>query len=88
MANIRSQVKRIHRSERERLENRRMRGAVKTHFGRLERAATAGDAGATAEEHRLLVSQIDKAVQRGALHSNNGARKKARAARISARAAG
>jgi small subunit ribosomal protein S20 len=82
MANISSQVKRIHRTHREHEENRRLQSAVKTHFRRLERAAEAGDADAMAQEHRELVSQIDKAVQRGALHPNNGARKKARAARL------
>ena len=35
------------------------------------------------EEHRKLVSLIDKAVKRGALHANTGARKKARAERMS-----
>jgi small subunit ribosomal protein S20 len=82
MANITSQRKRMHRSERERLENRRFTSAVKTHFRRLESAAAAGKADEVAAEHRLLISRIDKAVQRGALHPNNGARKKARAARI------
>ncbi len=86
MANIASQKKRNARSEREWLENRRMTSTVKTHFRRLESAAEAGDRDAAAEQHRLLVSRIDKAVQRGALHSNNGARKKGRAARILARA--
>ena len=85
MANIRSQVKRIHRTERERLENRRLQTAVKTRFRRLEGAVEAKDGSAVAEEHRLLVSQIDKAVQKGALHPNNGARKKTRASRISRR---
>ncbi len=88
MANIASQRKRIHRSQRERLENRRLQSAVKTHFRRLERAVDAGDASATTDEHRELVSRIDKAVQKGALHSNNGARKKARASRLLSRAAG
>lgn len=87
MANIASQKKRIQRSEREWLENRRMTSAVKTHFRRLETAAEAGDGAAAAEQHRTLVSRIDKAVRRGALHPNNGARKKSRAARILARAA-
>jgi small subunit ribosomal protein S20 len=85
MANIASQRKRIQRSERERLENRRLQSAVKTHFRRLERAAESGDAAAIDDEHRQLVSRIDKAVQKGALHPNNGARKKTRAARISRR---
>jgi small subunit ribosomal protein S20 len=84
MANIASQKKRNERSERERLENRRMTSAVKTHFRRLEQAADAGDGDAADREHRSLVSRIDKAVQKGALHPNNGARKKARAARIRA----
>ena len=88
MANIASQRKRILRSERERLENRRLQGAVRTHFRRFERAVDAGDASAITEEHRQLVSRIDKAVQKGALHSNNGARKKARAARVLSRATG
>jgi small subunit ribosomal protein S20 len=82
MANIASQVKRIHRTGREHDENRRSRSAVKTHFHRLERAAQAGDAEAVSREHRELVSRIDKAVQKGALHPNNGARKKARAASL------
>jgi small subunit ribosomal protein S20 len=82
MANIASQEKRIHRAERERLENRRRTSQVKTWFRRLESAVSEGDAAKADEEFRTLVSRIDKAVKSGALHSNNGARKKARAARI------
>jgi small subunit ribosomal protein S20 len=82
MANIHSQKKRIHRSERERLENRRYTSRVKTYFHRLERAVAGGDAAVADEEHRALVQAIDKAVKRGALHRNTGARKKARAARV------
>jgi small subunit ribosomal protein S20 len=84
MANIASQKKRNHRTERERLENRRLSGAVGTHFRRLERAVESGDESAIDTEHRLLVSRIDKAVQKGALHRNAAARKKSRAARIRA----
>ena len=86
MANIASQKKRILRSERERTENRLLTSTVKTHFRRLESAVEGGDAATIAEEQRVLVSKIDKAVQKGALHRNNGARKKARAAAISSRA--
>ena len=82
MANIASQKKRIARSERERQENLRFRSSVKTHFKRLEAAIRAGDSESVASEHKALVSRIDKAVQKGALHANAGARKKARAARI------
>jgi small subunit ribosomal protein S20 len=82
MANIPSQEKRIHRAERERLENRRRTSQVKTWFRRLESAVAEQDSAATDREYRSLLSRIDKAVKTGALHRNNGARKKARAARI------
>jgi small subunit ribosomal protein S20 len=84
MANIASQKKRILRSARERTENRLLTSTVKTHFRRLQSAVESGDADAVQTEHRALVSRIDKAVQRGALHRNTGARKKSRAARIAA----
>jgi small subunit ribosomal protein S20 len=84
MANIASQKKRILRSERERAENRLFTSTVKTHFRRLESAVESGDGETIADEQRTLVSKIDKAVQKGALHRNTGARKKAKAARIAA----
>jgi small subunit ribosomal protein S20 len=82
MANIHSQKKRILRAERERLENRRYTSTIKTYFRRLEAAIAGGDAETVASEHRALVKTIDKAVKRGALHRNTGARKKSRAARL------
>jgi len=82
MANIASQKKRNARSLRERQENLRFASSVKTYFRRLERAVAEGDDAAADAEHRALVSRIDKAVQKGALHRNTGARKKARAAKL------
>ena len=87
MANIHSQKKRILRSERERLENRRYTSTIKTYFRSLESQVAGGDSTAAATTHRELVSTIDKAVKRGALHRNTGARKKSRAARTLAGAA-
>jgi small subunit ribosomal protein S20 len=87
MANIASQKKRILRSERERTENRLLTSTVKTYFRRLEAAVEAGDAGKVEAEHKTLVSKIDKAVQKGAMHKNTGARKKSRAARVATAAA-
>jgi small subunit ribosomal protein S20 len=82
MANIPSQEKRIHRAERERLENRRRTSQVKTWFRRLENAVANGDSARADDEFRSLTSRIDKAVKSGALHRNSGSRKKARAARM------
>jgi small subunit ribosomal protein S20 len=84
MANIASQEKRNQRSLRERLENRRYTSAVKTYFHRLEDAVGSGDSERADAEFRTLVSTIDHAVKRGALHKNSGARKKSRAARVRA----
>jgi len=84
MANIDSQKKRILRSERERLENRRYTSKIKTYFHRLEVAVAADDAERADADHRVLVSTIDKAVKRSAIHANTGARKKSRAARVRA----
>ena len=86
MANIASQEKRNQRSLRERLENRRYTSTVKTYFRRLQAAVEEGDADRVEAEHRRLVSTIDRAVSRGALHRNTGARKKARAAKLRAQA--
>ena len=82
MANIHSQEKRILRTERERSENRRYTSAIKTYFRRLEAAVTAGEEETAGAEHRRLVQLVDKAVKRGALHRNAGARKKSRAAKL------
>jgi len=82
MANIASQKKRILRSERERTENRLLTSTVKTYFRRLEAAVENGDADKVEAEHRALVSKIDKAVQKGGMHKNTGARKKSKAARL------
>jgi small subunit ribosomal protein S20 len=82
MANIHSQKKRILRAERERLENRRYTSSIRTYFRRLQAAVASGDDDTAATEHRTLVQAIDKAVKRGAMHRNTGARKKSRAARV------
>jgi small subunit ribosomal protein S20 len=82
MANIPSQKKRIKRAERERVENRRYTSKIKTYFRRLESAVAEADDDRADTEHKTLVQTIDKAVKRGALHRNTGARKKSRASRV------
>jgi small subunit ribosomal protein S20 len=84
MANIASQIKRNNRSLRERGENRQYTSAIKTYFRRLQAAVGEGDDERANVEYRRLEQLIDKAVKRGALHRNNGARKKSRAAKLRA----
>ena len=82
MPNIKQQKKRVRIAAEERLENLRYRSTIKTLTKRLATAAEDGDTAAAAEEHRSLVKLIDRAVARGALHRNAGARKKSQAARL------
>ena len=84
MANIRQQKKRIRTAAAERVENLRYRSTIKTLTKRLQTAVADGDDEAVAAERRDLEQLIDRAVSRGALHRNAGARKKAQAARITA----
>jgi small subunit ribosomal protein S20 len=82
MANIKQQKKRIRIASDQRLENLRYRSTIKTLTKRLSAAVDEGDAEAVEVEHRSLVRWIDKAVSRGALHRNTGARKKSQADRL------
>jgi small subunit ribosomal protein S20 len=87
MPNIKQQKKRVRIAGEQRLENLRYRSTIKTLTRRLANAADDGDAEAIAAEHRQLVKIIDRAIARGALHRNAGARKKAQAARVAERPA-
>jgi small subunit ribosomal protein S20 len=82
MPNIKQQKKRVRTASEERLENLRYRSTIKTLTKRLATASEGADSAAVAEEHRNLVQLIDRAVSRGALHRNAGARKKSQAAKL------
>ena len=82
MPNIKQQKKRVRIAAEERLENLRYRSTIKTLTKRLQSAVADGDDETVAAERRRLEQLIDRAVSRGALHRNAGARKKSQAARI------
>jgi len=84
MPNIQQQKKRVRIAAEERLENLRYTSSIKTLTKRLQSLAAEGDAAAIEAEHKGLVKLIDRAVSRGALHKNAGARKKSQAARLAA----
>lgn len=88
MANIKSAIKRVHIAERNRLRNKAYKSAVKTlmknYLEAVKRyAASPNDDTKQEAQVRMasVYSKIDKAVKRGVLHPNNGARKKSRLAR-------
>jgi small subunit ribosomal protein S20 len=86
MPNIKQQKKRVRTAAEERLENLRFKSTAKTLMRRFEAAVTDGDADRVAEEHKRLVSWLDRAAARGALHKNTAARRKSQADRLVSRA--
>jgi small subunit ribosomal protein S20 len=88
VANIKSAIKRVQVAERNRLNNKAYKSAVKTlmknYFTSVEKYAANPNPEAMQEVHSRLsdaYSKIDKAVKRKVLHRNNGANKKARLAK-------
>ncbi|KGF73128.1 30S ribosomal protein S20 [Neosynechococcus sphagnicola sy1] len=83
MANIKSAVKRVSIAERNRLHNKAYKSAVKTLMKKclasVQTYAANPNPDLMQEVQTSLsaaYSKIDKAVKRGVLHPNNGARKK------------
>jgi small subunit ribosomal protein S20 len=84
MPNIKQQKKRVRSAARQRLENLRYRSTAKTLAKRLRDSAEEGGAEADVE-YKALVSWLDRAAARGAIHRNTAARRKAQAAKMLAR---
>ena len=87
MANTKSAIKRVQIAERNRLRNKAYNSAVKTlmkkYFSTLEAYAANPTPELKQEVQQQMsaaYSKIDRAVKRGVLHRNNGARKKSRLA--------
>ena len=87
MANTKSAIKRVEIAERNRLRNKAYKSAVKTlmkkYFAAVETYAANPSPELRQEVQQQMnaaYSKIDKAVKRGVLHANNGARKKSRLA--------
>ncbi len=64
-------------AERKRLRNRLVRSSAKTHIAKARSSMDAGEESAH-EKTTLAMSGIDKAVSKGIIHRNKGARLKSR----------
>jgi small subunit ribosomal protein S20 len=82
MPNIKQQKKRVRTAAQERLENLRFRSTAKTLTRRLEAAVAEGDQERAAGEHKKLISWLDRAAAKGAIHKNTAARRKSQADRL------
>jgi small subunit ribosomal protein S20 len=88
VANIKSAQKRVKIAERNRLRNKAYKSAVRTLMKKFLTAVDTHAAQPTPETEKEVqsamssaYSKIDKAVKRGVLHANTGARRKARLAK-------
>jgi small subunit ribosomal protein S20 len=85
VANIKSQLKRIKTNEKARLRNKAVKSSLKTAVRKFREAADAGDNEKAALALRDASRQLDKAVSKGVIHSNQAAnRKSAMAKRVAA----
>lgn len=81
MANTKSAQKRIRVTLRRTIENRRRRTFVRTAIRRFERLLQTGDTDGAREQLKNVYRALDRAAQKGTIHRNRAARKKARLAR-------
>ncbi|AWX42726.1 MULTISPECIES: 30S ribosomal protein S20 [Metamycoplasma] len=77
MANIKSKQKAILSNEKANARNSAIKSAVRTAIKKARKAAELKDP-KTAELQAKAHHEIDKAVSKGVLHANNGARKASR----------
>ena len=83
--NIQSAKKRVKVSEKKNLRNRMVKSGVKTSIRKLNESLAQGAENAGAQ-YVATTSAIDKAVAKGIIHKNAANRKKARLARMIAKA--
>lgn len=79
MANIKSAKKDARRSALKAIRNRSVKSAVKTKVQKFRRADAAGGETDNLQDLALTaISALDRAAEKGILHRNNAARRKAR----------
>ena len=84
MANTKSAAKRARQTKTRSLRNRRITSALKTEQKRMVAQLGSGekaDRSVTHATYRDLVSELDRAAQRGVIHPNVANRRKSRLAR-------
>ncbi len=83
----RSSVEKRHaQSENSRVRNKSYKSMLKTKTKEFLDTAGSGNKTSAAEEYRVLVGLLDKAVGKGILHKNTAARKKSRMSKVLGRA--
>lgn len=78
MANIKSAIKRVDTNNKKRANNQMFRSEMRTHIKHLEKLIAANDTENARAVLPQTIKKIDKAVQKGVVHHNNGNREKSR----------
>lgn len=87
MANTKSALKYVRKTETRTLRNRQIKSRLKTLSKKVDTAAASGDKDALATTSRQYISALDKAGKSGLVHANKIARHKARCAQLASAAA-
>ncbi|HHS97407.1 MAG TPA: 30S ribosomal protein S20 [Chloroflexi bacterium] len=82
MANTKSAIKNIRKNQKRRLRNRMYRSRAKTAIKKARRLIEAGQLEEAREAIRVAYKALDKAAEKGIIHKNNAARRKARLMRL------
>ncbi len=80
MANLKSAIKRVNTNNKKRLRNQSVKSDMRTHIKQVEKLIEANDVENAKSAFQSTARVIDKAVQKGVIHKNNGNRHKARLA--------
>ena len=78
MANTKSAIKRLRSAERRRLRNRVYRGRARTAIKKARHLIDEGQLEDARQAVHVAIVALDKAAQKGIIHKNNAARRKAR----------
>lgn len=81
LANIKSAIKRVRTNEDRRLLNQPVKSEMRSHIKKVEKLIESNDVEGAKAAYLTAVRKIDKAIQKGLVHQNNGNRQKARLAK-------
>jgi len=78
LPNIKSAQRQVRVAERKRLRNKSVSSLCKTSITKAEKLIFSGEFEAAQKAVDAAISSLDKAAEKGVLHSNNAARRKSR----------
>jgi len=81
MANLKSAVKRVRTNNKKRARNQSVKSDMRTHIKAVERLIEANEVESAKAAYQTATRVIDRAIQKGVIHKNNGNRNKARLAK-------